>query len=82
MVKEQVEKILKRCSKNTSEMYDGEYFLNKLRTLFTANHIRNYSFNVKREMSAENSSMFLIAAEIIFDGERIYDKWMVKDISG
>ena len=82
MVKEQVEKILKRCSKNTSEMYDGEYFLNKLRTLFTANHIRNYSFNVKREVSAENSSIFLIAAEIIFDGERIYDKWMVKDISG
>ena len=82
MVKEQVEKILKRCSKNNSEMYDGEYFVNKLRTLFTANHIRNYSFNVKREVSAENSSIFLIAAEIIFDGERIYDKWMVKDISG
>ena len=82
MVREQVEKILKRCSKNTSEMYDGEYFVNKLRTLFTANHIRNYSFNVKREVSAENSSVFLITAEIIFDGERIYDKWMVKDISG
>ena len=82
MVREQVEKILKRCSKNTSEMYDGEYFVNKIRTLFTANHIRNYSFNVKREVSAENSSVFLIAAEIIFDGERIYDKWMVKDISG
>ena len=82
MVREQVEKILKRCSKNTSEMYDGEYFVNKIRTLFIANHIRNYSFNVKREVSAENSSIFLIAAEIIFDGERIYDKWMVKDISG
>ena len=80
MVREQVEKILKRCSKNTSEMYDGEYFVNKLRTLFTANHIRNYSFNVKREVSAENSSVFLIAAEIIFDGERIYKEWTVKDI--
>ena len=82
MVKEQVEKILRRCSKNTSEMYDDdEYFLNKIRTLFTANHIRDYSFNVKREVSATNSSIFFIAAEIIFDGERIYKEWMVKDIS-
>ena len=81
MVREQVEKILKRCSKNTSEMYDDEYFLNKIRTLFTANHIRGYSFNVKREVSVENSSIFFIAAEIIFDGERIYKEWMVKDIS-
>ena len=81
MVREQVEKILRRCSKNTSEMYDDEYFLNKIKTLFTANHIRNYSFNVKREVSAENSLIFLIAAEIIFDGERIYKEWMVKDIN-
>ena len=81
MVREQVEKILKRCSKNTSEMYDGEYFVNKIRTLFTANHIRDYSFNVKKEVSAANSSIFFISAEIIFDGERIYDKWTVKDIS-
>ena len=81
MVREQVEKILRRCSKNTSEMYDDEYFLNKIRTLFTANHSRDYSFNVKREVSAENSSIFFIAAEIIFDSERIYKEWMVKDIS-
>ena len=81
MVKEQVEKILRRCSKNTSEMYDGEYFLNKIRTLFTANHIRDYSFNVKREVSEANFSIFFIAAEIIFDGEIIYDEWSVKDIS-
>lgn len=81
MVREQVEKILRRCSKNTSEMYDDEYFLNKIRTLFTANHIRDYSFNVKREVSATNSSIFFIAAEIIFDGERIYGEWTVKDIS-
>ena len=81
MVREQVEKILRWCSKNTSEMYDDEYFLNKIRTLFTANHIKNYSFNVKREVSAANSSIFFIAAEIIFDGERIYDEWTVKDIS-
>ena len=80
MVREQVEKILRRRSKNTSEMYDDEYFLNKIRTLFTANHIRD-SFNVKREVSAANSSIFFIAAEIIFDGERIYDEWTVKDIS-
>lgn len=81
MVREQVEKILRRCSKNTSEMYDDEYFLNKIRTLFTANHIRDYSFNVKREVSTANSSIFFIAAEIIFDGERIYDEWTVTDIS-
>lgn len=81
MVREQVEKILRRCSKNNSEMYDYEYFLNKIRILFAANHIRDYSFNVKREVSATNSSIFFIAAEIIFDGERIYDEWMVKDIS-
>ena len=81
MVREQAEKILRRCSKNTSEMYGNEYFLNKIRTLFTANHVRDYSFNVKREVSAENSSIFFIAAEIIFDGERIYKEWMVKDIS-
>lgn len=81
MVKEQVEKILRRCSKNTSEKYDGEYFLNKIRTLFTANHIKNYSLNIKREVSATNSSTFFIAAEIIFDGERIYKEWTVKDIS-
>lgn len=81
MIREQVEKILRRCSKNTSEMYDDEYFLNKIRTLFTANHIRDYSFNVKREVSATNSSIFFIAAEIIFDGERIYDEWTVKNIS-
>ena len=81
MVREQVEKILRRCSKNTSEKYDDEYFLNKIRTLFIANHIRDYSFNVKREVSPTNSSMFLIAAEIIFDGERIYKEWTVTDIS-
>lgn len=81
MVREQVEKILRRCSKNTSEMYDYEYFLNKIRILFAANHIRDYSFNVKREVSETNSSIFFIAAEIIFDGERIYKEWMVKDIS-
>ena len=81
MVKEQVEKILRRCSKNTSEMYDDEYFLNKIRILFAANHIRDYSFNVKREVSPVSSSMFLIAVEIIFDGERIYKEWTVKDIS-
>lgn len=81
MVREQVEKILRRCSKDNSEIYDDEYFLNKIRTLFTANHIRDYSFNVKREVSAANSSIFFIAAEIIFDGERIYDEWTVKDIS-
>ena len=81
MVRQQVEKILRRCGKNTSEMYDGEYFLNKIRTLFTANHIRDYSFNVKREVSATNSSIFFIAAEIIFDDERIYDEWTVTDIS-
>ena len=81
MVREQVEKILRRCSQNTSEMYDDEYFLNKIRTLFAANHIRDYSFNVKREVSAANSSIFFIAAEIIFDGERIYKEWTVKDIS-
>lgn len=81
MVREQVEKILRRCSKNNSEMYDYEYFLNKIRILFAANHIRDYSFNVKREVSATNSSIFFIAAEIIFDGERIYEEWMVKDIS-
>ena len=81
MVREQVEKILRRCSKNTSEMYDDEYFLNKIRILFAANHVRDYSFNVKREVSAANSSIFFIAAEIIFDGERIYKEWMVKDIS-
>ena len=81
MVREQIEKILRRCSKNTSEKYDDEYFLNKIRTLFTANHIKNYSFNVKREVSATNSSIFFISAEIIFDGERIYKEWTVKDIS-
>ena len=81
MVKEQVEKILRRCEENASEKYYDEYFLNKIRTLFTANHIRDYSFNVKREVSAANSSIFFIAAEIIFDGERIYDEWTVKDIS-
>ena len=81
MVREQVEKILKRCSKNTSEMYDDEYFLNKIRILFVANHIRDYSLNIKRVVSAANSSIFFIATEIIFDGERIYKEWMVKDIS-
>ena len=81
MVREQVEKILRRCSKNNSEMYDDEYFLNKIKTLFTANHIRDYSFNVKREVSAANSSIFFIAAEIIFNGERIYKEWTVTDIS-
>ena len=81
MVREQVEKILRRCKESTSEMYHDEYFLSKIRTLFTANHIRDYSFNVKREVSAANSSISFIAAEIIFDGERIYDEWTVKDIS-
>lgn len=81
MVREQIEKILRRCIKNNSEMYDYEYFLNKIRILFAANHIRDYSFNVKREVSATNSSIFFIAAEIIFDGERIYKEWTVKDIS-
>ena len=80
MVKEQVEKILRRCRESSSEMYHDEYFLNKIRTLFTANHIENYSFNVKREKIPLNSSTF-IAVEIIFDGERIYKEWKVKDIS-
>ena len=80
MVKEQVEKILRRCSKNTSEMYDDEYFLNKIRTLFTANHIENYSFNVKKEKIPLNSSTF-IAVEIIFDNEKVYNEWAVKDIN-
>ena len=80
MVREQVEKILRRCSKNTSEMYDDEYFLNKIRTLFTANHVENYSFNVKRERIPLNSSTF-ITVEIIFDNEKVYNEWAVKDIS-
>ena len=81
MVKEQVEKILRRCEENASEKYYDEYFLNKIRTLFTANHIKNYSFNVKREVSATNSSIFFIAAEIIFNDEKIYKEWTVKDIN-
>ena len=81
MVREQVEKILRRCRESTSEMHHDEYFLNKIRTLFTANHIKNYSFNVKRERSPLNSSEFFIAVEIIFDNERIYDEWTVKDIN-
>ena len=81
MVREQVEKILRRCRESNSEMYHDEYFLNKIRTLFTANHIKNYSFNVKRERSPSNSSEFFIAAEIIFDNERIYEEWAVKDIN-
>ena len=80
MVKEQVEKILRRCSQNTSEMYHNEYFLNKIRTLFTANHVENYSFNVKRERIPLNSSTF-ITVEIIFDNEKVYNEWAVKDIS-
>lgn len=79
MVREQVEKILRRCRESTSEKYHDEYFLNKIRTLFTANHIKNYSFNVKRERSPLNSSEFFIAAEIIFDNERIYDEWAVTE---
>lgn len=80
MVKEQVEKILRRCKESTSEMYHDEYFLNKIRTLFTANHIENYSFNVKREKIPLNSSTF-IAVEIIFDNEKVYNEWAVKDIN-
>lgn len=80
MVREQVEKILRRCRESTSEMYHDEYFLNKIRTLFTANHIENYSFNVKRERIPLNSSTF-ITVEIIFDNERIYNEWAVKDIN-
>lgn len=80
MVREQVEKILRRCSESASEMYHDEYFLNKIRTLFTANHIENYSFNVKRERIPLNSSTF-ITVEIIFDNERIYKEWVVKDIN-
>ena len=80
MVREQVEKILRRCSESSSEMYHDEYFLNKIRTLFTANHIENYSFNVKRERIPLNSSTFL-AVEIIFDNEKVYNEWAVKDIS-
>ena len=80
MVREQVEKILRRCSESSSEMYHDEYFLNKIRTLFTANHIENYSFNVKREKIPLNSSTF-IAVEIIFDNEKVYNEWAVKDIS-
>lgn len=80
MVREQVEKILRRCKESTSEMYHDEYFLNKIRTLFTANHIENYSFNVKRERIPLNSSTF-ITVEIIFDNERIYNEWAVKDIN-
>lgn len=80
MVREQVEKILRRCSESSSEMYHDEYFLNKIRTLFTANHVENYSFNVKRERIPLNSSTFL-AVEIIFDNEKVYNEWAVKDIS-
>lgn len=78
MVREQVEKILRRCKESTSEMYHDEYFLNKIRTLFTANHIENYSFNVKRERIPLNSSTF-INVEIIFDNEKVYNEWAVKD---
>ena len=77
MIREQVEKILRRCKESSSEMYHDEYFLNKIRTLFTANHIKNYSFNVKRERSSSNSSEFLVAAEIIFDNEKVFDEWVV-----
>lgn len=80
MVKEQVEKILRRCKESTLEMYHDEYFLSKIRTLFTANHIENYSFNVKRERISLNSSTF-IAVEIIFDNEKVYNEWAVKDIN-
>lgn len=80
MVREQVEKILRRCRESYSEMYHDEYFLNKIRTLFTANHIENYSFNVKRERISLNSSTF-IAVEIIFDNEKVYNEWAVKDIN-
>ena len=80
MVREQVEKILRRCRESTSEMYHDEYFLNKIRTLFTANHVENYSFNVKRERIPLNSSTF-IAVEIIFDNEKVYNEWAVKDIN-
>lgn len=80
MVREQVEKILRRCKESASEMYHDEYFLNKIRTLFTANHIENYSFNVKREKIPLNSSTF-IAVEIIFDNEKVYNEWAVKDIN-
>ena len=80
MVREQVEKILRRCSESSSEMYHDEYFLNKIRTLFTANHIENYSFNIKREKIPLNSSTF-IAVEIIFDNEKVYNEWAVKDIN-
>lgn len=80
MVREQVEKILRRCSESSSEMYHDEYFLNKIRTLFTANHIENYSFNVKRERIPLNSSTF-INVEIIFDNEKVYNEWAVKDIN-
>lgn len=80
MVREQVEKILRRCKESTSEMYHDEYFLNKIRTLFTANHIENYSFNVKRERIPLNSSTFIIV-EIIFDNEKVYNEWAVKDIN-
>lgn len=80
MVREQVEKILRRCRESSSEMYHDEYFLNKIRTLFTANHVENYSFNVKRERIPLNSSTFL-AVEIIFDNEKVYNEWAVKDIN-
>lgn len=80
MVREQVEKILRRCRESSSEMYHDEYFLNKIRTLFTANHIENYSFNVKRERIPLNSSTFIIV-EIIFDNEKVYNEWAVKDIN-
>ena len=80
MVREQVEKILRRCKESTSERYHDEYFLSKIRTLFTANHIENYSFNVKRERIPLNSSTFIVV-EIIFDNERIYNEWAVKDIN-
>ena len=80
MVREQVEKILRRCRESSSEMYHDEYFLNKIRTLFTANHIENYSFNIKREKIPLNSSTF-IAVEIIFDNEKVYNEWAVKDIN-
>lgn len=80
MVREQIEKILRRCRESSSEMYHDEYFLNKIRTLFTANHVENYSFNVKRERIPLNSSTFL-AVEIIFDNEKVYNEWAVKDIN-
>lgn len=80
MVKEQIEKIFKQCEKDNSEFYHGEYFLSKIRTLFQANHIKKFVFNVtKKRIPIGKEPRFIIFAEIIFDKERVYFEWEVLD---